>query len=170
MAADPVRLRPIVELADTVALIFVELDTWLREMLPACHIEHIGATSMPDGVTKGDVDINIRVSPDHFPGAVETLRSIFPVAQRDNWTATFASFSDSSRALPVGLQVTVLGSPDDFLVPLRDFMRSNAALRDEYDRCKREAASLGPDGYWEAKNAFLTEVLACHFPDARAAP
>jgi hypothetical protein len=37
-------------------------------------------------------------------------------------------------------------------------MRTDAALRHEYDRCKREAASLGPDGYWAAKNAFLTEI------------
>jgi GrpB-like predicted nucleotidyltransferase (UPF0157 family) len=142
----------------------------LRELLSQCQIEHIGATALPDGVTKGDVDINIRVSSDDFAGAVETLRRRFPVAQPDNWSSTFASFSDSSRALPVGLQVTVIGSADDFLVPLRDLMRTDAALRREYDRVKRAAATLGPDGYWNAKNEFLTEVVARHFPGARAAP
>jgi GrpB-like predicted nucleotidyltransferase (UPF0157 family) len=160
MASKPVRLRSTSELVGIADGIVAELEVLLTELLPACQVEHIGATAMPDGVTKGDVDINIRVSPDGFLPAVETLRSIFPDAQPDNWTATYASFSDSSRALPVGLQLTVLGSPDDFLVPLRDFMRSNAALRHEYDRCKREAASLGPDGYWAAKNALLKEVRA----------
>jgi GrpB-like predicted nucleotidyltransferase (UPF0157 family) len=114
---------------------------------------------MPDGVTKGDVDVNIRVSQDEFPRTVETLCRHFPVVQRHNWTESYASFADSSRTLPVGLQVTVLGSPDDFLVPLRDLMRRDAELRHEYDRVKRDAAHLGPDGYWAAKNAFLTEVL-----------
>ena len=69
----------------------------LEELLPNGQIEHIGATSMPDGITKGDVDINIRVSPNEFPRTVETLRGLFPVAQPDNWTESFASFSDTSK-------------------------------------------------------------------------
>jgi GrpB-like predicted nucleotidyltransferase (UPF0157 family) len=115
---------------------------------------------MPDGLTKGDVDLNIRVSATGFDAAVETLREHFDVAQPHNWTATYASFSDESRALPVGLQVTVIGSPDDFLVPLRDLMRSDASLRHAYDSVKRDAAALGPDGYWAAKNAFLEPIVA----------
>jgi GrpB-like predicted nucleotidyltransferase (UPF0157 family) len=158
MLTKPVRLRSIVELADTAKAIVAELETSLRELVPAGQIEHIGATAMPHGLTKGDVDVNIRVLQDDFPRTLETLRSHFPVAQPQNWTESYASFSDPSRALPVGLQVTVLGSPDDFLVPLRDLMRRDAELRHEYDRVKRDAAHLGPDGYWKAKDAFLTEI------------
>jgi GrpB-like predicted nucleotidyltransferase (UPF0157 family) len=115
---------------------------------------------MPDGVTKGDVDLNIRVPPNNFAGAVDLLRQRYDIAQPGNWSPTYASFSDPSRALPVGLQVTVIGSADDFLVPLRDLMRSDAGLRHEYDRVKRDAAGLGPDGYWAAKNAFLEPIVA----------
>jgi GrpB-like predicted nucleotidyltransferase (UPF0157 family) len=160
MASTPVRLRSTSELVGIADQIVAELEASLRGVLPACQAEHIGATSMPDGVTKGDVDVNFRASRDDFSHAVEALRGMFPVAQPDNWTSTYASFSDPHRALPVGLQVTVIGSPDDFLVPLRDLMRTDAALRHEYDRVKREAASLGPDGYWAAKNAFLSELRA----------
>jgi GrpB-like predicted nucleotidyltransferase (UPF0157 family)/predicted kinase len=167
---DPVMLRPTAELVAIADEIVAELEVMLRELLPASHIEHIGATSMPNGVTKGDVDINIRVSSDDFPHAVEALREILPIAQPDNWTETFASFSDASRSLPVGLQVTVIGSSDDFLVPLRDLMRRYADLRHEYERLKRDTAGLGPDAYWRAKNAFFTQVLARHFPDARRVP
>ena len=115
---------------------------------------------MPDGLTKGDVDLSLQVSASGFDAAVETLREHFDVAQPHNWTATYASFSDESRALPVGLQVAVIGSPDDFLVALRDLMRSDASLLHEYDSVKREAAALGPDGYWAAKNAFLEPIVA----------
>jgi len=154
----PVRLRTTAEVAALADEIVADLQARLHDLLPACEIEHVGATSMPDGVTKGDVDVNIRVSSADFPAAVETLRSLYAVAQPDNWTETFASFSDSSRSLPVGFQVTVIGSPDDFLVELRDLMMSDAELRQQYDRCKREAAPLGPDGYWEAKNTLLSEI------------
>ena len=128
--------------------------------MPGCEIEHIGATSLPDGVTKGDVDLNIRVPAERFSETVETLGRRLQVAQPGNWSETFASFSDPSRALPVGLQVTVIGSKDDFLVPLRDLMRADADLRHEYERCKRDAAELGPDGYWAAKNEMLTRIRA----------
>jgi GrpB-like predicted nucleotidyltransferase (UPF0157 family) len=115
---------------------------------------------MPDGVTKGDVDLNIRVAAQDFAGVVKLLRQRYDTAQPDNWSPTYASFSDPSRDLPVGMQVTVVGSPDDFLVPLRDLMRSDAELRHEYDRVKRDAAELGADGYWGAKNAFLQPIVA----------
>jgi GrpB-like predicted nucleotidyltransferase (UPF0157 family)/predicted kinase len=156
--AEPVVLTPTNELVAIADEIVAELEKLLCELVPACQVEHIGATSMPDGVTKGDVDVNVRVSADDFPHAVEALRGMFRVAQPDNWTSTFASFSDPHHALPVGLQLTVIGSSDDFLVALRELMRTDAALRHEYDRRKREAASLGPDGYWAAKNALLTEL------------
>jgi GrpB-like predicted nucleotidyltransferase (UPF0157 family) len=114
---------------------------------------------MPDGMTKGDVDINVRVEASRFAETVDLLEQRFDIAQPGNWSPTFASFSDPLRALPVGLQVTVIGSPDDFLVALRDRMRADAELRHEYDRVKRDAAALGPDGYWAAKNTFLEPIV-----------
>jgi GrpB-like predicted nucleotidyltransferase (UPF0157 family) len=165
--SEPVMLTRTADIAAAAFEIVADLEAQLRDLLPTCQIEHIGATSFPDGVTKGDVDVNIRVSPGDFQRVIDRLRSTLPIAQPDNWTSTYASFSDASRALPVGVQVTVIGSPDDFLVPLRDLMTRDAELRSEYDRVKRNAAELGPDGYWTAKNAFLTKVLARHLPNAR---
>jgi GrpB-like predicted nucleotidyltransferase (UPF0157 family)/predicted kinase len=161
-AVEPVMLTPVGKVAAVADKIVADFEKLLRPLLPRCGIEHVGATAMPDGVTKGDVDINIRVLPDDFGLVVDALRHRggFQDAQPHNWSESYASFSDASRVLPVGLQVTVAGSPDDFLVPLRDLMRRDAELRRQYDRVKRDAAPLGPDGYWAAKNAFLTEVRA----------
>jgi predicted kinase/GrpB-like predicted nucleotidyltransferase (UPF0157 family) len=164
---EPVWLRPTAELAAVAEAVVAEVEASLRELLPGSQIEHTGATSLPDGVTKGDVDLNIRVPAAGFADAVEVLREWFSVSQPENWTTTFASFSDAAHALPVGLQVTVIGSPDDFLVPLRDLMRTDTRLRQEYERCKRSAAGRGPSGYWAAKNALLTDVLDRHFPGVR---
>jgi GrpB-like predicted nucleotidyltransferase (UPF0157 family) len=155
-----VELRPVTALVADAEAVVAELAGLLRELLSDCEIAHVGATSMPDGVTKGDIDLNIRVPADRFDETVDVLRGRFDIAQPHNWTSTYASFSDPSRALPVGLQVTVIGSADDFLVPLRDLMRADAQLRQDYDRVKRDAAALGPDGYWAAKNAFLEPIVA----------
>jgi len=155
-----VELGPVAAVAAGADTIVANVESWLRQRLPDCQIEHIGATSMPDGVTKGDVDVNIRVSQQDFANVVDILRRCYDVAQPDNWSPTYASFSDPSHDLPVGLQVTVVGSSDDFLVDLRDLMRADAQLRRDYDGVKSGAASLGPDGYWAAKNDFLEPILA----------
>ena len=122
-------------------------------------VHHIGATSMPSGRTKGDVDVNVRVRADQFAAIVATLRRHYDVAQPHNWTDTFASFSTDRYALPFGIQVTVIGSPNDHLLALRDRMRADPELLLRYDACKAGAASSGPEAYWEAKNAFLQEEL-----------
>jgi GrpB-like predicted nucleotidyltransferase (UPF0157 family)/predicted kinase len=156
----PVELVPVAEVAAGADTVVADVESSLREVLPDCQVEHIGATSMPDGVTKGDVDVNVRVSQRDFATVVDLLRQRYDIAQPDNWSPTYASFSDPAHDLPVGLQVTAVGSSDDFLVDLRDLMRGDPQLRRDYDRVKSGAASLGPDGYWAAKNAFLEPIVS----------
>ncbi len=115
---------------------------------------------MPFGHTKGDVDVNIRVEERTFEYAVSLLREHYEVAQFANWTPTYASFSSDRYELPLGIQVTVSGSADDFLLDLRDRMRSEPELLRRYDEIKLGAATRGPDAYWEAKNDFLKNILA----------
>ncbi len=122
-------------------------------------MHHIGATSLPFGHTKGDVDVNVRVGEAQFPAVVNALGKRLAVAQPENWTAAFASFSTNAYALPLGVQVTVIGSSDDFLLALRDRMRADASLLRRYDDMKVAAASGGADAYWKAKDALLREVL-----------
>ncbi len=122
-------------------------------------IEHIGATSLPSGRTKGDVDVNLRVDAEQLESVIAVLGERFAVAQPENWTPTFASFNSDDYELPLGIQVTVLGSEDDFLVALRDRMRADPDLAARYDGVKAEAAALGPEAYWRAKDHFLRKLL-----------
>ena len=138
-----------------VAAVAAEIATFL----PRAEVHHVGATSLPLGRTKGDLDVNVRVEPGDFDDAVAALRERFDVAQPENWTAGFASFSTGAYELPLGLQVTAIGSPDDFLLALRDRMRADPELARRYDEIKRRAAADGPLAYWEAKNRFIAGLL-----------
>ena len=154
---------PLVDVADVVAVaeaMVEEFELVARQLVPDAEVHHIGATALPTGLTKGDVDVNIRVGIDGFARAVQLLRRHYEPAQEHNWTPTYASFNADSYPLPLGIQVTVIGSPDDFLLALRDIMRTKPAVLDEYNECKRRAAALGPDGYWHAKDTFLS-ALRC---------
>ena len=115
---------------------------------------------MPFGHTKGDVDVNLRVDGGTLSAAITTLGARFAVAQPENWTPTFASFASDSYALPLGIQVTVIGSADDYLLALHDRIRTSPDLVRAYDDVKVDAAPHGRTAYWEAKNAFLKALLA----------
>ena len=78
--------------------------TELGELLDGVEIVHIGATALPDGLTKGDVDVNVRVPEDRFDEAVAALSMRYELAQQHNWTATYASFVDPTAQLPLGVQ------------------------------------------------------------------
>jgi GrpB-like predicted nucleotidyltransferase (UPF0157 family) len=154
-----IDLRPVQELASTVSRVLERLRHDLDQLVPGVEFEHIGATSLPDGFTKGDVDVNLRVGRERFDQVVAALSRRFELAQPQNWTSTYASFADDRRDLPVGIQVTVEGSDEDFLVMLRDRLRNDARLRQRYNRIKQENAPAGEDAYWRAKNDLLRQIL-----------
>jgi GrpB-like predicted nucleotidyltransferase (UPF0157 family) len=98
------------------------------------------------------------VDHDRFDQVVVALSTRFDIAQPQNWTGTFASFSDTRHGFPLGIQVTVIGSDDDFLVDLRDRLRTDPETRHEYDEIKRASAGAGRDAYWQAKDEFVRRV------------
>jgi GrpB-like predicted nucleotidyltransferase (UPF0157 family) len=130
------------------------------DVLAHAQVHHIGATSLPFGQTKGDVDVNARVDEAQFPLTVTALSERLTVAQPENWSETFASFSANGYELPLGVQVTVIDSSDDFLLQLRDRMRADPSLLRRYNQIKVSAAPEGAEAYWKAKNDLLRDILA----------
>lgn len=131
-------------------------------LLPEADIQHVGGTAVPAALTKGDVDLCVRVAGTDFPNAVRALRSVYAIHQPDNWTATYASFKDETpAALPVGVQLTVRGSQDDHFVATRDLLRSDTELLSEYNALK---SSHGSDSetYRAAKAAFFENLVTKH--------
>jgi GrpB-like predicted nucleotidyltransferase (UPF0157 family) len=156
-----VDLKPVSEILPQAERIVSRVFAQLAALLPDAELHHIGATALPGGVTKGDVDVLVRVSAALFPAAVAALRRDFAVRQPDNWTAEFASFgNDTGHELPLGLQVVVKDSEGDFLLFLRDHLLANPEVLAEYNRLKRAHAGEGAEGYWQAKDAFFSRVLA----------
>lgn len=161
-----VRIRPTAEVADAAAVVAADAVAELAHLVPAATVEHVGATAFIDGWTKGDVDLSVVVPAADFDGTVAVLRRHCDMAQPENWTATFASFSVPGRALPLGLQVAVAGSSSDFLVDLCELFRSRPDLREAYDATKLATADQGAEACWQAKDAFLADVLAEHLPSS----
>jgi GrpB-like predicted nucleotidyltransferase (UPF0157 family) len=141
------------------------LSAKLNSLQPDAAWHHIGSTAIPGALTKGDVDVLLRVSPERFQDIVTALRRHFTIKQASNWTSEFASFGDDSAyALPVGIQVVVEGSHLDFFLLLRDYLISNPDALRQYNLLKIAHADRGEQDYREAKDGFLGKILAGRKP------
>ncbi len=69
----------------------------MREQVPDADVQDMGSTAIPGVLTKGDVDVNVRVAGEDFGRLIEFLRLRFTVHQPENWDDGFAS----SRTTPV---------------------------------------------------------------------
>ncbi len=95
----PVRIRPESELRESVAVALGEHSSRIRAGLGDVEIEHVGSTSIPGALTKGDLDLLVRVDAAAFDAAVVALRELYVVHQPENWTPTYASFLDPSASI-----------------------------------------------------------------------
>ncbi len=132
----------------------------LAALLPKAEFHHVGATAICGALTKGDVDVLLRVEQADFTSAVSVLRRHFAIKQPENWTESFASFGDDDAyPFPLGVQLMVRDSESDFMLFLHEYFSSNAVRLAEYNRIKTESAPLGPDAYWRAKDRYLSAIL-----------
>lgn len=162
MSGDIFILVPDLETAVTRAQILFEATREkLIPLLPSgTQIEHIGATAIPGCITKGDLDIAVRVEAAHF----EMCRDILSEQYQGNLgsirTSTFAAFMDERTDPPLGIQLSIIGSEFDFFTRFRDRLRSDSALVDRYNDLKRNHEGANTETYLHAKSRFIDEVLS----------
>jgi GrpB-like predicted nucleotidyltransferase (UPF0157 family) len=138
-----------------------KISARLSALLPNAEFRHIGATAIPGAVTKGDVDVLLRVEQVDFAASAAILRSHLLTKQPENWTEVFASFGDdSSYPFPLGVQLVVKDSEGDFFLYLHEYFTSDFEHLAEYNRIKTESAAHGSEEYWRAKDRFLSSILA----------
>ena len=137
----------------------------ISALLPDADIEHIGATAIPEAITKGDLDMMVRVTSKDFAVAIGRLKTLFPIKQPENWNNSFASFGDDhAYPLPLGIQLVVKDSESDFFVYIREHLIRNPAALRRYNELKQHHAPNGSEAYWQAKHLFFSEILATRSP------
>ncbi|TGD98580.1 GrpB family protein [Methylobacterium nonmethylotrophicum] len=147
--------------------LFAALAGDLAAVLPAtAELLHVGATAIPGCLTKGDLDIVVRVEAADFAQADAALAGRFTRNTGSDRTEDFAAFEDGDRVPPLGIQLVVRGGAYD------DFHRFAEALRRDPDRLRRyndlKRAFHGRpmEAYRAAKGAFIASVLHAAVADA----
>ena len=145
---------------DAVAAAFAVHRQQLEELLPGAEVQHIGSTAVPGSLTKGDLDINIRVPPGEFASTAAVLAASYPANAGSSRSATFRSFADDAARPPLGIQLTAISGPEDFFCLIRDHLQSHPGINEEYNDLKRRCEGTDMEDYRRAKSLFLEDLLA----------
>ncbi|MFD3443655.1 GrpB family protein, partial [Microbacteriaceae bacterium 4G12] len=120
----------------------------------------LGGSSVAGALTRGDVDLHLRVPAADFPAAVEALRRSHAVVHPEIWGPTLAAFEAVGTALPTGIAVTPVGSEhDQRFTRTWALLRADPALVQEYNAAKLAEDGPGGEGYEDRKSAFFDRVL-----------
>lgn len=140
--------------------LFSEVEQQLRQKLPPqADVRHIGATAIPGCLTKGDLDIVVRVPAEHFASADLDLAERYARNSGSIRTASFSAFEDSSRTPHLGIQLAAIDGPHDFFHLFVEALRASPELVAEYNALKRKFDGEDMASYRRAKDAFVERVL-----------
>jgi GrpB-like predicted nucleotidyltransferase (UPF0157 family) len=141
--------------------LFAMVSSALRQCLPrTADIRHIGATAVPGCLTKGDLDIVVRVAMEDFAASDAVLAQRFARNTGSVWTDTFAAFEDATTTPHLGVQLTVIDGPFDDFHRFSEALRRDASLVMAYNALKSGFAGRSMDDYRAAKDAFIARVLS----------
>ena len=144
------------EISEQVNTLFESERQKLSGLLPNAAIEHVGGTSILGTITKGDLDINVRVKPKDLDTTLKILKTLYEINQTENWSKEFASFKDDSRH--IGVQVTVIDSPEDYFVAQREYLKSNPQAVFELNALKKKFDGKNMNEYRKEKSKFFEEI------------
>jgi GrpB-like predicted nucleotidyltransferase (UPF0157 family) len=160
ISVETVTFVPEIVLRRNIAAAFAIHKAQLSRWLPFAEIEHIGSTAIPGALTKGDLDVLVRVVAGEFRVAEEALAGLFARNEGTARTESFASFKDEAAHPPVGIQLVVRGSEWDLFSRFRDALNHDRRLVEEYNRLKEQFQNQSMDAYRSGKEQFIERVLA----------
>ncbi len=126
----------------------------------AAEITHVGATSIPGALTKGDLDIALRVAAGDFQAARRLLDETHVQNRKSVRDETFAAFELEGFFIPVGVQLVVGGSRLDVFDQFKAALMDDPGLLAEYNAMKRRFDGQPMTAYRLCKAAFIKAVLS----------
>jgi GrpB-like predicted nucleotidyltransferase (UPF0157 family) len=139
--------------------LFEKLKQDLLKIIPGADIQHVGSTAIPGSLTKGDLDIQVRVAASQYNDAKNQLCKQYSINTGGFASDDAMSFEDYSNKPSIGVHLTVIGSQYDIQYRFRDLLIENAQLRIEYDKLKCGFEGKSMKSYREAKANFVESIL-----------
>lgn len=93
---------------------YIHYNNLIKNLLPNARVEHIGASSIPLAISKGDLDIFVGVDSSDFEKAIQSLMTLDFREKKDTLRTTELCMLESNKNDNVALQVVVNGSEFEF--------------------------------------------------------
>jgi len=138
-------------------------DAMAAAGVPVLAIEHAGSTSVPGLAAKPVIDCDIVVAEDHVESAASVLVGLGFAPLGELGIPKRWAFRAPERLAGTNTYVVIEGSLSlRNHLAVRDVLRSDAALRDEYAAVKKRVGATASDidDYGQGKNAVVQRILA----------
>lgn len=139
--------------------VFLREKKKILRIVPKADIQHIGSTAVVGHLTKGDLDIQVRVTEKDFQRARQELSKIYKPNKGNPSTKTYLSLKNDNAKIPLGIQLTVIGSKEDTFSILRDILSKNRKLSQKYNALKKRYQGKPMREYRKAKGKFFEKIL-----------
>ena len=139
---------------------FFRYERDIQTLIPNAGVEHVGASSIPSAVSKGDLDIFVGVELSELEDAIERLTTLGFNEKLDTLRTPELCMLESTSADDVALQVVANGSEFECFLRFRDKLRANPALVQQYNTLKMSCEGWSQEKYRAKKSAFIQHVLA----------
>lgn len=140
--------------------LFRKYRNGLQSLLPSAVIEHVGSSSIPMAISKGDLDIFVGVNYAELEDVVRVLCENGFSEKLNTMRTSELCMLESNAKDNVALQVVALGSKFEFFLTFRDRLRKSTVLVSQYNEIKKSCEGLSHQDYRVKKSKFIEQVLA----------
>ena len=131
----------------------------LHSHVPFACVEHVGSTSVPGCIGKGDIDILVRVSPDQFQRSRGVLDKLLGRSDRNEATDSYVEYDWTGAEQQAAVQLVAIGGTHDDFLRFRDLLLADRDLVQRYNALKLSYQGCSAEEYRKAKDEFITRVL-----------
>ena len=142
------------------AKLFETIATKLQQALPIARVEHVGASSIPGAISKGDLDVCAMVPATCFEDSCTAIKQLGYIEKPDTLRTGELCMLVPCDPYDHAIQLVAAGSMFEFFITFRDTLRASPDLVRKYNQIKTDSAPLGEAAYRQAKDAFIEAVLA----------
>ena len=143
---------------DSARRLFDDVVRKITQTLPQAEVHHVGSTAIPGALTKGDLDVQVRVTAADYEASRDRLAMLYAINKGGFVAADACSFEDYDTNPPHGVHLTVIGGSCDIQWRFRDALRASDELKQRYEALKRRFHGGSMSSYREAKEQFVVSV------------
>ena len=139
--------------------LFIRYERDIKKLIPNARVEHVGASSIPFAVSKGDLDIFVGVELVELEDVIGRLTTLGFNEKLDTLRTPELCMLESTSGDDVALQVVANGSEFECFLTFRDKLRAAPSLVEQYNALKMSCEGWSQEEYREKKADFIEHVL-----------